>query len=129
MAKQSPQIVWGGVEFTIDTLAINDIKRNRTWRWAKHDRISASTVYQFIGEGPDEISLTGEANHLIGGSMFQSDKLVSIANEGKAKILVVAGKNLGKYMLHSLGDGFGNVIDDGKAITNKFTLKLVRYNE
>ena len=127
MAKQSPQAIWGGVQFSVDSLAVSDMKRNRKWRWAKHDLLAAPSIHQFIGVGVDDFTLSGEANHIIGGSMFQTDALATIADGGEAQILVIAGRNLQKWFMESLADGFGNLLDDGKAATNKFSCKFIRY--
>ena len=126
MAKSSPQAIWGGVQFTVDTLAIDGIDRDTEFRLSQQDRLGDSTNWQFIGPGTQKITIKGEANHLIGGSMFQTDKLISIGSLGKPKNLVIGPKNVGKFLLQSIKDGFGNIVDDGRAITNKFTLTLVR---
>ena len=57
MAKSSPQAIWGGVQFTVDTLAIDGIDRDTQFRLSKQDRLGDSTNWQFIGPGTQNITI------------------------------------------------------------------------
>ena len=126
MAKQNPQAIFGGFQFTIDAMAVNGIDQDIAFRLSQQDRLGVPTNWQFIGVGAEKITIKGEANHLVGGSIWQADALKAIGSEGKPKILVVGPKNIGKFLIQSIKNNFGDIIDDGKAITNKFTVSLVK---
>ncbi len=128
MAKQFPQAVIGGVLFGTDTIPIDSIAINSKYRWPAQSRVAAPAAIQFVGEGESDISISGDANNIAHkGGMFFLDSLRGIAKNGEPIIVVVAGRNLGKFALTDISDGYSELFDDGKAIKNKWSVKLKAY--
>lgn len=128
MAKQSPQLIIGGVEISPDTIPADSIKIGDKYRWAAQDRIAAPTALQFIGSGLTDIDISGSANNIVNkGGMFYLNQLRQIATAGEPVVVVYAGRNLGKFCITDVSDSYSSLLDDGKAIDNKWSVKLQKY--
>jgi phage protein U len=130
MAKRSPQFVIGGILLTVDTYAATDFTRTSDYRWPAQERISHPSALQFVGEGVEKLSLSGTAHMLYGGRMFELDSLRAKAAEGKPVIVVTGtGKNLGRFCITSIKDGYNDLMDDSRAKVNKWSIDLEKYGE
>jgi len=130
MAKLSPQFVIGGIQLTVDDYAADSFNRSNDYRWPTQDRIAHPTALQFVGEGVEKLSLSGTAHLQWGGSMFQLDALRAKAAEGKPVIVTIGtGRNLGKFCITSIKDGYGELMDDSRALENKWSIDLEKYGE
>ncbi len=129
--KKGTQFVIGGFKLSVDAYAASDMSHGNDYRWAQHDRIgNASTTHQYLGEGVETIKLNGTVNLINGGSMYQLDSLKSIAEKGEPQIVTLGtGKVLGKFIIKKINSSYDKLMDDGRAIHNKFSIDLTRYKQ
>ena len=130
MAKQPTQFIVGGIQLTVDDYAADTFNRTNEYRWPKQDRIAHPTALQFVGEGVEKLTLSGTAHHQWGGSMYFLDALRAKAAEGKpVNVATGHGRNLGKFCITNIKDGYGALMDDGRALENKWSIDLEKYGE
>jgi phage protein U len=130
MAKISPQFVIGGIQLTVDDYAADTFKISSGHRWPKQERIAHETALQSVGPDVKGLSLSGTAHHQYGGSMFQLDQLEAKMDEGKPVIVTHGtGKVFGKYCIVSIDNDHGKLMDDGRSLENKWSIKLEKYGK
>ncbi|MEK7991721.1 MAG: phage tail protein [Thiotrichaceae bacterium] len=128
MAKVSPQMVWGGIEFTTNTTALNKIAHSTTYEWAAVGRLDRPHARQFLGKGEDNITLTGEYYPAVGGNANALEAVRSKADKGTPEILMDgSGKNWGKYVCTDVKDDKSELMDDAKPQKVSFTVTLKKY--
>jgi hypothetical protein len=70
--------------FGLDTLAYQELERASEWRHPTNSRVGARPAAQFLGPGPETITLTGLLAPLFKGSSKSLDLLREMANTGQA---------------------------------------------
>lgn len=123
-------MAFGDFTFSISTAAYNELDRTTTYRWSQSDVVGARPAQQFIGQGNDEITLTGEILPHFRGGFAQMNRLRSIAAEGEPLFLVAGtGLIVGKYVVKEVQETQREFSSGGLPLHIRFTITLSRYEE
>lgn len=114
--------------FEIGTIPYQELSRKWAWRHAQSDRFGALPAPQFVGPGPETVSLTGALIPGEGiGSYSAITTLVEMGNAGEAYSLVSGvGEVLGEYFIRSIDQTQSLFFVDGMPRKSDFTLELER---
>ena len=114
--------------FEIGTLPYQELRRRWEWRHAQSDRFGARPASQFVGPGPENVSLTGALIPGEGvGSYSSIDTLRTMADEGDAYSLVSGiGEVLGDFVIRSMETTSALFFVDGVARKADFSIELER---
>lgn len=114
--------------FEIGTLPYQELKRKWEWRHAQSDRFGALPAAQFVGPGPETVSLSGAlipGEHI--GSYSAIETLRELADTGDAYSLVSGiGEVLGDFFIRSIDTTQSLFFVDGVARKADFSLELER---
>jgi hypothetical protein len=120
----------GKFQFSIGTLAHQEINRTTEYRWASHDRINNTQAQQFSGYGKDSIELSGVTVPQWTNTKTQIELLRGIAQTKEPQLLVDgSGTNYSYWVIESVSekqallDGMGNGRD------GSFSLSLAYYGD
>lgn len=91
--------------FGMETANYQSLQRSREWRHATSERHGAIDAAQYIGPGPDSISLAGLLVPELGGSYAALETLAAMADTGDTYPLVNGqGQILGHYRITRLDE-------------------------
>lgn len=111
--------------FSLSTASYQELSRSTSWRHPSNSRVGNSPAYQFIGAGEDTITLKGEIYHEITGNRITLDVLRSMADTGKAYILIEGtGKIYGLVIIDDFEETKSYFFKDGAARKTTFTVTL-----
>jgi phage protein U len=115
-------------QFSIDTAAYQELRRNVEYRWAELNRIAHRPSLQFVGVGKDEIELRGMILPTFRGGIHQMDILRYFAQQGKPQLLVTGrGENWGPWCVLAITDEQQQMTFKGTPLKIEFTLRLSYY--
>lgn len=110
------------------TVAPQSINRQSGFDYASAKPIGSAPFYQFMGEGAESLSLSGDLYPSFTGGKFNLTILRNMAKTGKAYILMTGyGEVLGHYIIQSLMESQSQFFNDGAAQKISFSLELKRY--
>lgn len=113
--------------FDTDTALFDALQRQRDWRHQRTDRFGTRAASQFVGPGEDRITLTGALIPELVGTYSAMETIAAMADEGEAYPLSDGtGTILGTFTIERLSEQKANLIDDGRARRNDFTIELSR---
>lgn len=113
--------------FGMESAAYQDLQRTREWRHETSDRHGARPVAQFIGLGPDSITLAGLIVPELGGSYSSLDTLAAMADAGDTYPLIDgAGRIFGHYRIVRLEEQHLTVMAGGAPRHVGFRIELQR---
>ncbi|MBR9779808.1 MAG: phage tail protein [Rhodospirillales bacterium] len=114
--------------FQLRTMPYEELKRSTEYRWASNNRFGKAPAHQFLGEGEDDLTITGKLMPELTGGPVHLDKLREMAASGKAWILTAGnGDVLGKWFIQRIEDNRSHFISNGDARKIEFTISLKRY--
>ncbi|MBH9537912.1 phage tail protein [Novosphingopyxis sp. YJ-S2-01] len=116
--------------FSISSLAHQDIVHRRSVRFARNERIGAPDAWQFLGPGPEVITLSGTTAFGVGAPEGGLATLNRMMQEGAAQPLVDGlGNVFGRYAILAL-DTKKTVLDRfGQARRNEWAMDLERVDD
>jgi len=118
----------GNFQFSIQTAAYQELRRNAEYRWAELNRIAHRPSLQFVGVGKDEIELRGVILPTFQGGIHQMDILRSYAQKGKTQTLTTGrGENWGPWCVLAITDEQRQMTFKGTPLRIEFTLRLSYY--
>lgn len=113
--------------FGMDSAAYQDLQRSREWRHETSDRHGARPAVQFIGPGPDTITMAGLIVPELGGKFSSLDTLAVMADAGDTYPLVDgAGRIFGNYRITRLEEQHLSVMAGGAPRHVGFRIELQR---
>lgn len=113
--------------FDTDSTLFEALRRDRAWRHERTDRLGARAASQFTGPGEDRVLIGGTLVPELIGDYYALETLSEMADEGEAYPLVDGlGNVLGTYTIERISEDRGNLLDDGTARRNDFTVELLR---
>lgn len=116
--------------FEIPSLAYDQLKRKTDWQHASTGRIGARDATQFVGPGPETISLSGSAYAEIADGRAEIDTLRDMADQGEAWPLVDGtGTVFGDYVITAIDEGHSYVIEGGVPLRIDFGIELLRVGD
>lgn len=126
--KRGVQFVVGGIILSVDGYAADTLKRSTNYNHAANKRLLAETAHQFVGLGVESLTLSGTANHLMAGRMYELDALRAVAKTGKpVTVTTGTGQNMGLFVIIKIDDGYSQLMDDHRAIINGWSIELKSY--
>lgn len=112
-------------------------ERVRTWqsfqransaRVTAHEVLEEKPRLEFLGPGLDEITLQVRLDVSFGiDPSTEIDILRDVRDKGAAKLLVIGGKNIGRFALESIEEEWRTIDHAGRLIQAVVTLKLKEY--
>jgi phage protein U len=118
----------GNFQFSIQTAAYQELRRNVEYRWAELNRIAHRPSLQFVGVGRDEIELRGVILPTFHGGIHQVDILRTYAQKGQPQTLTTGrGENLGPWCVLAITDEQRTMTFKGTPLRIEFTLRLSYY--
>lgn len=128
MAATTPLIALGLFTFSLRTAPFETVKRSTAQRWASNERVGQGAAQQWVGPGADTITIDGVLMPELTGGPRTLDRLRSMADSGKAWILLSGtGVHMGKWFIESVDETGSHHAGPGLARRISFSLKLVRY--
>jgi len=118
----------GNFQFSINTAAYQELRRNVEYRWAELGRIAHRPSLQFVGVGRDEIKLRGVILPTFRGGIHQVDILRSYAQKGRPQTLTTGrGENWGPWCVLAISDEQQALTFKGTPLKIEFSLRLSYY--
>jgi phage protein U len=118
----------GNFQFSINTAAYQELRRNVEYRWAELGRIAHRPSLQFVGVGRDEIELRGVILPAFQGGIHQVDVLRAYAQKGQAQTLTTGrGENWGPWCVLAISDEQQTLTFKGTPLKIEFSLRLSYY--
>lgn len=113
--------------FETDSALFASLRRERDWRHESTERFGARAAFQFTGPGEDRITLTGSLVPELLGSYSAMETLAAMADQGDAFTLMDGGGHVvGSFVVARISEDKGNLVDNGAARRNDFSIELVR---
>ena len=116
--------------FSLPTLAYQDLARKTAWRHAESTRVGARAASQFVGPGPDTITLGGLLVPDVAGARSSIVELREMGDQGKAWPLVDGtGAVLGAWRIDDLSETQTVFFEDGVPRNTDFSLTITQVDE
>jgi phage protein U len=116
--------------FEIPALAYDELQRKTSYSHAKTGRVGARDAVQFIGPGPETISVTGSVYAEIADGRTEIDTLRDMAAEGEAWPLVDgSGHIFGEFVIEGVDERHKHMMQDGRPRRIDFALDLYRVED
>lgn len=123
---------WGGFEFSIDTVAYNQLERTQEWRWAEQALIGKGDILQYTGKAAREVTLTGDthARFRNGRGISAIDDLFELADKAEPQLLVSSlGDIFGYWVATRHSDTTSSFSPGGGGKTRGFTIGFRFYGD
>jgi len=125
-----PMMSLGQFQFSLDTLAYDNLQRATDYRHPANSRVGAMPARQFIGLGEDKLNFTGLQAPEFRGDRKALDTLRKMAEGGAAYALVCGnGAVLGAWVIESVQETGSIFIAEGVARRTEFSLQLARVED
>lgn len=119
----------GPYPFGVSTAAYQNLKRQTEHRWAAQDRFGQREALQYLGPGPDTISLDGYILPHYKGGQAQVSAMRAMASLGTPQTLLSGlGQLLGLWVVESVEEGQSVFQAGGAPRRQDFTVRLRRYD-
>jgi len=116
--------------FEVKTLPFQSRQRSTSWRWASNNRLGVRPAYQHMGQGDDQITLSGTLAPEITGGPSQLNALRDMADKGQAWVLMQGdGVSQGFWFIENIDETGSFFFPDGSARKIDFTVQLKRADE
>jgi len=116
--------------FSIPTMVHDDLQRRSSWTHATSQRIGARDATQFVGVGPETISIRGTAYRELSDGRASLDELRAMADTGNAwSVVDGAGQVYGAFVIQGIDEGLKEFDRDGTARKIEFSIDLLRVDD
>jgi len=123
-----PLATLGQFVFDLTSAPFDTVARETQQRWGNQDRAGAAPAYQYLGAGPDTLTLTGTLYPELTGGPVTLDTLRGMAEQGKAWILLDGdGRHRGAWFIGRVTETRAALMDNGLPRKIGFTVELTRY--
>lgn len=120
--------ILGPYPFGLNTAAFQELNRSTEWKWPSQDVFGNVPARQFVGFGPDAITLPGIIFPEYWGGTGQLDALRALADLGMPQILIDGrGNVLGEYVITGVQERQSVFAAAGAPLRQEFTVSLERY--
>lgn len=118
----------GPYPFMLRTAAPQTITRRSEYRWARQDRIGRKPANQFLGQGLDEITLSGEILPHFAGGYAQIAAMRLLAGRGRPLLLISGrGDVLGEWVIIGIEEENSEFLANGTPGVITFTMTIAEY--
>ncbi|HET9511811.1 MAG TPA: phage tail protein [Sphingomonas sp.] len=116
--------------FSIPTIVHDELQRRASWTHATSARIGARDATQFVGIGPETLSIRGTAHAELSDGRASLDELRSMANSGNAwSVVDGAGQVYGAFVIQGIDEGMKEIGPDGRPRRIDFGIDLLRVDD
>lgn len=123
-------MAFGMFVFSLKTAAFDELQRKSAWRHPTSSRVGAREASQYLGPGPESVTLPGRIRREVGNDPKALETLRRMADTGEAHALVDgSGRVYGAYVVVGLDETKKHLFDDGTAREVEFTLSLQRVSD
>lgn len=120
----------GMFAFSIPTIVHDELQRRSSWIHATSPRIGARDATQFVGVGPETISLRGVAHAELSDGRASLDELRDMAGTGNAwSVVDGAGQVYGAFVIEGIDEGLKELGPDGRPRKIEFSIDLLRVDD
>lgn len=130
IAEDPPKVMLmlGDFEFSIDTVAYNELSRDASWRWNAQERIGKQSLMQYTGKESRSVKLSGEAHTLFRNGVGAIDDLYDIGDNAEPLLLVSgAGDVLGWWVITEFSDTVPSFLPGGVPRRKTFSVTIKHY--
>ena len=123
-------MILGAYRFCISNAAYQSLSRSTEYNWAEQERLGAGPALQFVGAGPEKISLHGEIYPHFKGGLRQVTLMRAEAGLGIPLMLISGnGMAFGRWCITSISEDQTYFLKDGTARKISFSITLQKYGE
>ena len=116
--------------FMRQTLPYQSMQRSADYRWASNSRVGKRDAFQYLGEGEDSITLSGDLYPALTGGKVSMLALYTMAEQGRAWPLISGdGWIYGMFKIGNVSETGTVFFEDGSPRKISFTLSLTRVDE
>ena len=120
----------GDYRFSVATAAYRELTRSNEYRWAAQERLGRLPARQYLGPGPETVSLSGVIHPYYRGGLGQVDRMRAEAGRGEPLDLSTGdGTIMGKWVVTRIEETRRVFDADGAPRQVEFRLQLARYGE
>ena len=127
-----PMMTLGGEEgyqFGIETAPYDQVRRQRSWRWAQQDVLGERPFQQYVGPGHTEITISGYVTPHFKGGLRQIEYMAALADAGEPRQLVDSLGNVwGDFVITQIAETRRGIGPAGLPLRIEFSLTLVSTN-
>lgn len=110
-------------------LTFNNLSREQSIRWAKHDVIGKKPVLEYVGDELKKVSMTIRFDKSLGvPPTVGLDRLQRMLENRQYKTLIIGGEYLGRYLLESITETRKMHDGAGVCIVAEASISLIEYN-
>lgn len=116
--------------FMRQTLPYQNLQRSADYQWASNSRVGKRDAFQYLGEGEDKITLSGDLYPELTGGRLSMLALYTMAEQGLAWPLISgSGTIYGMFVISNVSETGTAFFADGTPRKISFTLSLTRVDE
>ena len=120
----------GEYRFSVSTAAYRELTRSNEYRWAAQERLGRLPARQYLGPGPETVSLSGVIYPHYRGGLGQLDRMRAEAGRGEPLDLSTGdGTIMGKWVVTRIEETRQVLDADSAPRRIEFRLQLARYGE
>ncbi len=109
-------------------LTFNDLSRDMSVRWAKHEVIGKKPVLEYVGEDLAQVTLSIRFDTNLGvPPLIGLDHLKKMLKNKQVKTLVIGGEYLGRYVIESINEERKFHTGAGVCIVAEATVNLIEW--
>lgn len=110
-------------------LTFNNLSREHSVRWAKHDVINKKPVLEFVGEELSKVSMTIRIDKSLGvPPTVGLDRLHRMLENKQYKTLIIGGEYLGRYVIESISETRKFHDGAGVCVIAEASISLIEYS-
>ena len=119
----------GDFVFELNSAAFERAERSSNYDWQAQKLVKSYPSLQYLGEGVEQLGLSGVIYPSMVGAASSLDELRAMAQAGIAYALTGSdGKPRGDWVIKAIRDEHTLFLSNGKARKISFTLQLERYS-
>lgn len=105
-----------------------EMSRETSARWSAHEVIGAKPKQEFLGPDLGGVSFTMHLAAWRGVSPIRlAEQLREFCSNGEYDNLILGGRNMGKYLIESVGETYGVVTGRGEILSADVDVSLKEY--
>lgn len=125
----SAMLQLGPFQFSVDTAAYQQLRRETQYRWQGQQRVGAHDALQFTGYGSDSIEVNGIIYPDYKGGSGQLARMRAVATLGTPMPLVSSGGIVfGLYVIQAITEGQSIFARRGAPRRQTFSMTMRRYD-
>ena len=130
MLTSTVMIALGAFRFGVSGGHHQELRRQARWRWEKSDRVGRAPAYQYLGPGPQEITLDGVIYPHYRGGLRQVELMRAQAGLGLPLMMVDGlGWVWQRWCITGVDETKSYLMSDGAPLRIQFRVELVSYGE